>query len=535
MRLIKVMLCQLLCILGVFANTDAGAFTPKPRILVGSPIRQKNTILREFLISLMELDKSSCQLDYYFIDDNIDGSSKQLLKQFSELDHTVYIKDMHADPYSGDQFVCNEVTHYWKDAIVWKVAGFKDEIIEFARKNSYDYLFLIDSDLVLHPKTLNQLMRASKDIVSNIFWTKWQPNQPELPQVWVSDTYNLFDEPITDRTTQDALIASQTRFLQKLKVPGTYEVGGLGACTLINKKALSYPISFKKIPNLTFWGEDRHFCIRATSYGLKLFVDTHLPAFHIYREQELGGVEDYKRSCQHLGEVQSPRITLSMIMKNEGDRYLKDVLLAAREYITDAVIIDDSSTDNSVEIAHEILKGIPHKIIQNPRSLFANEVNLRKLQWDETIKTNPDWILNLDADEIFELSFKDEIKNILKIKEVEAVAFRLYDLWDENHYRDDQYWCAHRYPRIFLFKYKPDTNYQWKEQAQHCGRFPYTVYNFKTFQSHLRLKHYGWAKHEDRLAKYKRYQDLDPDAKYGWKEQYESILDPNPHLIPWQE
>lgn len=63
-------------------------------------------------------------------------------------------------------------------------------------------------------------------------------------------------------------------------------VGGLGACTLIRRKALLAGVSFKQLSNLSFWGEDRHFCIRAQALGLSLFVDTHHPAFHLYRESD---------------------------------------------------------------------------------------------------------------------------------------------------------------------------------------------------------------------------------------------------------
>ena len=78
-------------------------------------------------------------------------------------------------------------------------------------------------------------------------------------------------------------------FLNQLKRPGIYEVGGLGACTLISRKAIKLGVSFSQIPNLSFWGEDRHFCIRAAALGLKLYVNTRYPAYHIYRESDLKG------------------------------------------------------------------------------------------------------------------------------------------------------------------------------------------------------------------------------------------------------
>ena len=40
------------------------------RIIIGSPIKQKNKILNEFLLSLSELDLEGLDVHYYFIDDN---------------------------------------------------------------------------------------------------------------------------------------------------------------------------------------------------------------------------------------------------------------------------------------------------------------------------------------------------------------------------------------------------------------------------------------------------------------------------------
>ncbi len=228
-------------------------------------------------------------------------------------------------------------------------------------------------------------------------------------------------------------------------------------------------------------------------------------------------------------------ITLSMIMKNEAGRYLKEALEKHRQCIDAAVIIDDGSTDNSIELCQEALTGVPLRIIKNDKSMFSNEVELRKLQWNETIKTNPEWILNLDADEIFEDKFKDVVKQLITVPGVYAYRFRLYDFWDGTHFREDGYWCAHLFYRPFLVRYKPDFAYEWHEQPQHCGRFPRNILFLPWADSDLRLKHMGWAQPGDRLQKFIRYRKLDPEGKYGIKGHYKSILDKNPNIIEWIE
>lgn len=224
-----------------------------------------------------------------------------------------------------------------------------------------------------------------------------------------------------------------------------------------------------------------------------------------------------------------------MCIHNEAHRYLRAMLTAAREYIDAAVIIDDACTDNSIEMCKEILTGIPLHIVRNETSKFSNEVELRQQQWDETIKTNPDWILALDADEIFEKSFKNHLASLINQDAIDVYYFRLYDFWNEKQYREDTYWCAHHYYRPFLVRYRKYFPYTWKIQAQHCGRLPANIGQLPYATPHLRLKHFGWANKEHRKEKYERYRRLDPEAKFGIKEQYESIMDEKPNLIDWVE
>ncbi|WP_338140244.1 hypothetical protein [Paenibacillus thiaminolyticus] len=56
-------------------------------------------------------------------------------------------------------------------------------MIQHAIDEQYDYLFLVDSDLLLHPRTVEQLVATGKDIVSEIFWTSWQSDSAPQPQV----------------------------------------------------------------------------------------------------------------------------------------------------------------------------------------------------------------------------------------------------------------------------------------------------------------------------------------------------------------
>jgi len=229
-------------------------------------------------------------------------------------------------------------------------------------------------------------------------------------------------------------------------------------------------------------------------------------------------------------------IRLSMVVKNEETRYLTRVLESAKKYISDAVIIDDGSTDNTVALCKDLLKTVPHTIIENRLSNFhKNEWELRFQQWNETIKNNPDWIIFLDADEIFEDSFATGVNDLINVTDCDLYAFRLYDFWDEQHYREDSIWRAHAIYRPFLLRYKKDFPFEFKKTTLHSFRMPVNVFELPHRCSKYRLKHYGWAREEDRIAKYNLYLKLDPNGTYGSLAQYMSILDPTPNLVKWEE
>ena len=533
------LLCSLFSLLFSSLQAAENDTSSKLRILVGSPIRQQPEILKEFLESLDNVEKKSYTFDFCFVNDNVDPVSTKILQDFSEAHSGHCILLSPEVPSQNSIYFKNEQTHFWTNDLIWKVAAFKDRIIEYAKEKKYDYLFLIDSDLVLHPKTIEQLLSAKKGVICNIFWTSWQPGTIEMPQVWMQDEYNFYEITNNQKPSPEEMVKQQFEFMALLRVPGVYEVGGMGACTLIDRASLNKGVAFKKIKNLSFWGEDRHFCIRAAALDIPLYVDTHYPAYHIYRTTALDGVAAFKEASKPSVSEESSkkiRLTLSMIVKNEADRYLKSVLEAVKPYITDAVIIDDGSNDGSPQICKEVLAGIPLKLIINDHSKFSKECSLREQQWNETVATNPEWILCLDADEIFEGRFKDVVGQMIADPSVDSYLFRLYDFWTPTKYRDDAYWQAHLFYRPFLVRYIPTMTYTFKQSAQHCGRFPVEINHYsKAVCSDLRLKHYGWSNPQDRINKYKRYQELDPGAKYGWKEQYESILDPNPHLVEWKE
>ncbi|MCX7994102.1 MAG: glycosyltransferase family 2 protein, partial [Fimbriimonadales bacterium] len=262
-----------------------------PRVLIISPVRQKPTILHHFLDGLQRLDTAGLEVEYFFIDNNDTVEASQMLRSFADA-VSVPVRRLRvptAEPYHR-----TETHHQWTESLVWRLAAIKDGALQATREHGYDFAFLVDSDLVLHPQTLKHMITCRRDIVSQVFWTAWLPQQAPLPNVWCADFYNLYRAHRGQELNAEERRQRTEAFLSALAFhPGLYRVGGLGACTLISRQAIEAGVSFGEVRSCLHSGEDRHFCLRAESLGFHLFADSTLPPLHLYRESELTRVHAY--------------------------------------------------------------------------------------------------------------------------------------------------------------------------------------------------------------------------------------------------
>jgi hypothetical protein len=242
------------------------------RILVSSPVRANEDWRTEaFKFCLESIDKQNLPpdttIDKFFMIHNSEHL-KPLLEEH---------KCSFCSVTSDGEYVTDDRTHHWSDNNISAVAQMRSYIMKYAKENNYDYLFMVDSDLVLHPDTLKTLIEANKDVVAEIIWARWTPDDIEAPNAWDFDSYS-FDPDIHTRIAQ-------------FRQPGLYKVGMTGACTLFSKPVLQAGVNYDPIPNLRMWGEDRSFSVRAACHNFEIWLDTHYECLHLYRKSD---VEKYK-------------------------------------------------------------------------------------------------------------------------------------------------------------------------------------------------------------------------------------------------
>lgn len=241
------------------------------KILLFSSICKPVEILKVSLPSYLALNKQGFELDILFYDDNKEVESSDYLKELSQQQKNVKLLD-------NFELSKNEYQdHNWSPSQINRIITIKNYAIDYCVANNYDSLFLVDSDLVLHPNTLVHLLSLKLDFVFEVFWTLFFRQAIHKPNAWDKHSW-AYKGPET---------------LIKLKTAGTYEVGGGGACTLLSNRIMKDGVNFNRLKSLPYQGEDRHICTHAQAKDFRIMVDTFYPAYHIFSQDQIQEAKEW--------------------------------------------------------------------------------------------------------------------------------------------------------------------------------------------------------------------------------------------------
>lgn len=231
------------------------------RILIAAPVRQRPEIFKEYLNSL---DHLNIPKDY-------------IINKFFYLHNCPELADfLQTGEYefiTDDSKLLKEENQQKK----WTQKNFKalyqmrTALLRKAAQEKYDYLFTVDSDILLHPNTLINLLKDNKSIVGNMLWTKMESNKIGA---------------ICGENEEWGAYSNLNQF----KIPGLYSVGWTCACLLISSKIFNNSnISYYPIFGVDNTGcEDYAFCLRIKCNFPEdlIWIDTKLPARHLYHEKD---------------------------------------------------------------------------------------------------------------------------------------------------------------------------------------------------------------------------------------------------------
>lgn len=222
-----------------------------------------------------------------------------------------------------------------------------------------------------------------------------------------------------------------------------------------------------------------------------------------------------------------PKLVTAVLAKDEADRYLKPVIEHCLTFSDTVLVLDDGSTDNTIDLAVSLGAVVRTRAI-GALTAWGNESPARAELWDwAAAEAGDGWVLINDADMIL----KGDVRGLTKSWDVNSWAFPLLDLWtpDGKYYRQDGFWQGHLNARPWLFapsRVPEGWRPEWPTRGVHCGHAPS---NYPLVcgiaPTDVVWHHWAYASPADRVRKAQRYETVTNQLTEFERRHAESILD----------
>jgi len=206
-------------------------------------------------------------------------------------------------------------------------------------------------------------------------------------------------------------------------------------------------------------------------------------------------------------------VTGMMRVKNEA-RWINQCVRSMFPVCRRVFVFDDHSTDNTVAI----LQTIPNVVVLSSPFEGLNEARDKDYLLSQVLEDAPRWVLHIDGDEELEYHGCDRLRLLYKKytnSDVAAIQFQVCYLWDTpQQWRIDGLYGEFHRPSTFKIPWVTKTPLRFTctngTNNFHCSNFPQNIPG-RVVKSGIRLKHYGYMHGEDRMRKFKWYNEKDPN------------------------
>lgn len=230
-----------------------------PKVMIGAPIqRNRAWILPEYLSHLYNLDYPKDKIHLSFLingkrQDNTSCLIEEFRVKFEDVYDDIdiwYMNDEHMD----DRVSQRDYGHFANIRNTWLTMREDDE-----------YIFSVDSDVLIGRDCLLRLINHRKDIVSALVCNG---------RYGFFDFYNILNLASYGK--------DENYYEHVTKTDGLISIDVTGACYLINRKVLDAGVCYGPHSQ----GEDIYWCERAKEHGFSIFCDQDLPVEHIMEKEE---------------------------------------------------------------------------------------------------------------------------------------------------------------------------------------------------------------------------------------------------------
>ena len=205
---------------------------------------------------------------------------------------------------------------------------------------------------------------------------------------------------------------------------------------------------------------------------------------------------------------------IAMYRSKNSEKWIEQSLKSSLQICSHAVIVD-ASTDNTVEICKKF--GDKVEIFHDENLLF-DETRDKNILLEKALKKNPDFLFNLDTDEILMHNAKKILLDEINIfhSDADVFEFQFLEMWDKsNQYRYDGHISNIWKKKLIRMKNQPD-NLHYDDMPysgnMHCPGIPQNSFGLNnSVRSRVKILHYGYFDSESRQEKYDFYNKMDPN------------------------
>ena len=204
--------------------------------------------------------------------------------------------------------------------------------------------------------------------------------------------------------------------------------------------------------------------------------------------------------------MDSPGIVGMLRIRNEA-RWIRAVVSSILPVCEHVVILDDHSEDETAGICG----AFPERVTVLPSPFEGlDESRDKNYLLKEVMKLDPKWCLCIDGDEILDPAAPEVIRSELAEPRAACYSLKVVFLWDApDTMRTDGVYG--RFFRPSLFRARPGPAFLETTYGGHfhCGNVPAGM-GCTAQPLDTRILHLGYMSREDRLRKYRWYNETDP-------------------------
>jgi hypothetical protein len=202
-------------------------------------------------------------------------------------------------------------------------------------------------------------------------------------------------------------------------------------------------------------------------------------------------------------------------------RFLPGYIENVGPQVDGIVALDDGSSDGSDAFMESCPQVLQLVRIPRERPAWDEMGNFRSLV-AAAMRHSPDWLVSIDADERLERDFRARVERVIRRGRwlrASAFALAIRDIWgSSDRYRVDGIWGNKSRRSLF----RADEDHQFDTRRLHAHKVPVQA---RCLTADLIVYHLRMLDGNDRWERRRRYERLDPEARYQPQYGYAYLTD----------